>query len=117
MLAKYTQSLKRVYADEMRKLREVSPQHARMLRSFKRWLNRDEKMVPESERQKLARVLPKSRVLTTMITMRRELAAIWGRSSATREQLVAQLQNWCQRAEASGIRPLVEFSERLRRYA
>jgi len=48
--------------------------------------------------------------------MRSELAAIWGRSAATREQLVKQLQDWCLRAEASGIRPLVEFSQRLRRY-
>ncbi len=117
VLAKYTKSLKRVYLDEVRKLRDVAPQDARILRSFKRWLHRDEKMVPESERQKLATVLPKSRVLMTMLTMRRELAAIWGRSAATRDQLVAQLQSWCQRAEASGIRPLVEFSERLRRYA
>ena len=45
------------------------------------------------------------------------LAAVWGRSAATRDQLVKQLQDWCQRAEASGIRPLAEFSERLRRYA
>jgi stearoyl-CoA desaturase (delta-9 desaturase) len=117
VLAKYAKSLKRAYADEMNKLREVAPQDARILRSLKRWLNQDEKMVPEPERRKLAEVLPKSRVLMTMVTMRRELAAVWGRSAATRDQLVKQLQDWCQRAEASGIRPLAEFSERLRRYA
>jgi stearoyl-CoA desaturase (delta-9 desaturase) len=49
--------------------------------------------------------------------MRRELAAVWGRSTATREQLVKQLQDWCQRAEASGIRSLAEISQQLRRYA
>jgi len=32
-------------------------------------------------------------------------------------QLVAQLQDWCERAEASGIRSLQEFSQRLRSYA
>jgi stearoyl-CoA desaturase (delta-9 desaturase) len=117
VLAKYANSLKRAYADEIGKLREVAPQDARILRSLGRWLNQDEKMVPESERRKLAEVLPKSRVLLTMVTMRRDLVAIWGRSAATRDQLVKQLQDWCQRAEASGIRPLVEFSERLRRYA
>jgi len=117
VLARYAKLLKRAYADEMNKLREVSPMDARLLRSLKRWLNQHEKMVPEPERQKLAEVLPKSRVLMTMVSMRRELAAIWGRSAATRDQLVKQLQDWCQRAEASGIRPLAEFSERLRRYA
>ena len=117
VLARYAKSLKRAYADELKKLREIAPQDARLLRTLKRWLNQDEKMVPESERRKLAEVLPKSRVLMTMVTMRRDLAAVWGRSAATRDQLVRQLQDWCQRAEASGIRPLAEFSERLRRYA
>jgi stearoyl-CoA desaturase (delta-9 desaturase) len=117
VLARYAKSLKRAYADEMSKLRDVAPQDARLLRTLKRWLNQDEKMVPESERRKLAEVLPKSRVLLTMVTMRRDLAAIWGRSAATRDQLVKQLQDWCQRAETSGIRPLAEFSERLRCYA
>jgi stearoyl-CoA desaturase (delta-9 desaturase) len=53
----------------------------------------------------------------TMQAMRRELAALWGRSMASREQLVKQLQDWCQRAESSGIGPLVAFSQRLRCYA
>ena len=53
----------------------------------------------------------------TMLAMRRELAALWGRSMASREQLVKQLQDWCQRAESSGIGPLVAFSQRLRCYA
>ena len=53
----------------------------------------------------------------TMSDMRRELAALWERSLATQEQLVAKLQAWCQRAEAAGVRPLVEMSQSLRSYA
>jgi stearoyl-CoA desaturase (delta-9 desaturase) len=53
----------------------------------------------------------------TMQSMRRELAALWERSLATREQLVSRLQDWCRRADASGIAPLAEFSRRLRSYA
>jgi stearoyl-CoA desaturase (delta-9 desaturase) len=117
VLAHYAKSLERAYAGEIKKLRDVAPQDARVLHSLKPWLNQNEKMVPESARQKLAEVLPKAGVLMTMVTMRRELAAVWGRSAATREQLVRQLQDWCQRAEASGIRPLAEFSIRLRQYA
>jgi stearoyl-CoA desaturase (delta-9 desaturase) len=66
---------------------------------------------------RLATVLGKSRALHTVYSMRRELMALWERSTVSREQLVRRLQDWCQRAEASGIRPLVEFSKRLRRYA
>ncbi|OGA22307.1 MAG: aminotransferase [Betaproteobacteria bacterium RIFCSPLOWO2_02_FULL_67_26] len=55
--------------------------------------------------------------LQTMHAMRHELIALWERSTASKEQLVRRLQDWCQRAEASGIRPLVEFSQKLRCYA
>jgi len=34
-----------------------------------------------------------------------------------RDQLLQQLQDWCARAEASGIKSLQEFSHRLRSYA
>jgi stearoyl-CoA desaturase (delta-9 desaturase) len=49
--------------------------------------------------------------------MRHELVALWERSSASKEQLLRQLQDWCRRAEASGVAPLVDFSQRLRSYA
>ena len=62
-------------------------------------------------------MLAKSRTLQTVYSMRRELVALWARSAAPREQLVKQLQDWCRRAEASGIRSLVEISQRLRSYA
>ena len=69
------------------------------------------------ERAKLAEALAKSERLSTVYAMRRELAALWERSNASREQLLKQLQEWCRRAEASGIRQLEEFSLRLRCYA
>jgi stearoyl-CoA desaturase (delta-9 desaturase) len=56
-------------------------------------------------------------VLATIYTMRDELAAVWQRSTASKEQLVRQLEDWCLRAEASGIAGLQDFSRRLRCYA
>jgi stearoyl-CoA desaturase (delta-9 desaturase) len=117
VLAKYARSLKRIYREELAKLRRLSPQDAYALRALKPWLNRDDKMVHAGVRAQLAEVLSKSRALQVMVSMRRELAALWGRSTASRDQLVKQLQDWCRRAEASGIGPLVEFSQRLRSYA
>lgn len=117
VLAKYARYLKRTYAEELGKLKQASPEDAQRLRSVEPWLNRNEKMLHEPERERLAEILPRSRALQTMIVMRRELATLWGRSTATREQLVAQLQDWCRRAETSGIRSLAEFSQRLRSYS
>ncbi len=53
----------------------------------------------------------------TMAEMRGELSTFWERSLISRDQLLAKLQDWCRRAEASNIAPLVEFSQRLRSYA
>ena len=61
-------------------------------------------------------VLSNSKTLHTVYSMRQELTALWQRSTASKEQLVHQLEDWCHRAEASGIAALREFSLRLRRY-
>ena len=116
VLAQYATSLKLVHAEEVRKLREVAPEDARALQSLEPWLHRDEKTLPETERIKVVETLSKSRALQIIYLMRRTLMALWERSTASNEQLVHRLQDWCQRAEASGIAPLVGFSQRLRCY-
>jgi stearoyl-CoA desaturase (Delta-9 desaturase) len=117
VLATYAKSLKRTYAEELGKLRRFAPHDAHVLQSLQRWLHRDEKSLCETERADLNKGLSKSRALHTVYSMRSELVSLWERSSASREQLVRQLQDWCHRAEASGIRHLEEFSRRLRCYA
>jgi stearoyl-CoA desaturase (Delta-9 desaturase) len=117
VIARFTRSVSAIYAEEMKRLWRFAPADARVLRSLKHWLHHDEVALPATERKKLAAVLSKSRALQTVYAMRRELMALWARSMVPREHLVHQLQDWCQRAEASGIRPLMEFSLRLRSYA
>lgn len=115
VIAKYAQSLRRTCASEMRALR------ARAIRvdraSLKRWLHIDAHALPTTERARMNEVLSKSNVLHTIYTMRQELATLWQRSSASKEQLVSHLEDWCRRAEESGIVGLQEFSRRLRCYA
>ena len=52
--------------------------------------------------------------LEEQLRMREELRQLWLSTSASREQLAADLQAWCQRAEASGISALQQFSQQLR---
>jgi stearoyl-CoA desaturase (Delta-9 desaturase) len=84
---------------------------------LKRWLNIDAAALPETERVERANIISHSKVLATVYTMRDELAGLWQRSTASKEQLVHKLEDWCHRAEHSGIIPLQEFSKRLRSYA
>jgi len=116
VLAKYAKSLKATYVDEVSRLHRFRPQDAHTLKRFRRWLARDERWLSDSARAQLAEALTMSGPLSTVYSMRRELRAVWERSTASSEQLVQQLQDWCARAEASGVQPLAEFSRRLRCY-
>lgn len=89
----------------------------RRLRGLKRCLAVDAAQLPQDLRTRVEALLARSDALAKAYAMRSELMALWERSNASREQLVLQLQDWCRRAEASGIRPLEELSLRLRRYA
>jgi stearoyl-CoA desaturase (delta-9 desaturase) len=112
----YAKSLKAAYGAEIAALRA---RHAQIdlpsLRRVKRWLASD--VLPESERARLAQALDNSKVLQQIYHMRQELAALWERSTDSSEQLLARLQDWCRRAESSGIVPLAQFSMQLRSYA
>ena len=90
---------------------------ARFLRSSRRLLQREPAKLGLLQKQQLLELFEHSQALETMHRMRVELGAIWERSTASREQLLQQLQDWCARAEASGIQSLQEFSLRLRSYA
>ena len=116
VLSRYAKSIRRTYALEVDRLRHWSPRDAEMLRSLRRVLLRGQ-AAADAEGARLAEALKNSRALATVISMRDELAALWERSTASKEQLLRQLQDWCHRAEASGIAPLVDFSRRLRSYA
>jgi len=116
VLSRYGKSLKRTYAEELERLKRWSPRDAEVLRSLKPALLRG-RVLAGAEAGKPAEALRNCRALATVIAMRDELVALWERSSASKEQLLRHLQDWCSRAEASGVAALVEFSRRLRSYA
>jgi stearoyl-CoA desaturase (delta-9 desaturase) len=114
VLARFTGSIKATCADEIRRIASNSSAH---VDDFKRWLSVDERFISEHERARVAQIAEKSRTLKTVVTMRQELVGLWQRSSATKEQLLKQLEDWCRRAELSGITALQDFSRTLRSYA
>ena len=115
VVTRYARSLRDTCVAEVQalKARAVSVDKARL----GRWLNIDATALPETERAERAQVISQSNVLSTIYTMRDELAGVWQRSTASKEQLVSKLEDWCHRADNSGIAPLQEFSKRLRSYA
>src|SRR5450830_893241 len=117
VMSKYAKSLKRAWADELEHLAEKAKLESRFLKSSKKLLQREPAKLEDGQKQQLSELFTHSKALQTMHEMRVELASIWGRSNSTREQLLHQLQDWCVRAEASGIHALRDFAQRLRSYA
>jgi len=98
-------------------LKEKAQLESGYLKSAKKLLQREPGKLEGNQKQQLLELFSHSKALQTMHEMRMELAAIWERSHVSRDQLLQQLQDWCARAEASGIEALSEFSLRLRSYA
>lgn len=116
VLTGYARSLKHTYREELAQLKDALPARIDMQR-IKHWLHLDAAVLNEQEKEHLNNVIRSSAKLTTAYTLRQELAAIWQRSTATKEQLVKDLEDWCLRAEQSGISALRDFSRGLRCYA
>jgi stearoyl-CoA desaturase (delta-9 desaturase) len=117
VLARFARSLRGTAVREIHKLRVIPElKEAKALRAVKRGLRNDTEGLPEPERAVLDLALRSSTVLCTIYSMRRELTALWSRSAASKDQLVKQMEDWCQRAEDSGISALQEFSRTLRGY-
>jgi len=121
VITSYARTLKTAYAAELAHLKvRAAANHSVDLPSMKRMkrcLLADPAALSEDDRVKLAAALAKSKALATIYAMRQDLASLWERSTESSEQLLARLQDWCHRAEASGIPPLAQFSLQLKRYA
>ncbi|MBT2300453.1 fatty acid desaturase [Variovorax paradoxus] len=119
VLAKFARSLRPIAVAEILSLRTGAIpglKDSKTLDPVNYLLQRDARELLEKERAVLQQALHSSTVLSTIYSMRQDLTAVWSRSAASKEQLVKQLEDWCRRAEESGIGALREFSRALRRY-
>ena len=118
VMTKYALSVKKTYKAEITRLKlQASDKHKLDVARIKHWLHLDENDLTEQQKNTVGAVILASPTLHTAYTLRQELASIWARSTVSKEHLVRQLEDWCHRAENSGITALQEFSQRLRRYA
>ncbi|MBB6135191.1 stearoyl-CoA desaturase (delta-9 desaturase) [Massilia aurea] len=117
VMAKYAKSVRHAFHEEFEQRKHASGLETRFLKSSRKLMQREPAKLELSQKEQLVELFQHSKALETMHNMRVELGAIWERSHHTRDQLLHQLQDWCNRAEASGIKALQDFSLRLRTYA
>jgi stearoyl-CoA desaturase (Delta-9 desaturase) len=117
VMARYAAQMKLAVAAELTHLKEQGAQNSARFRNLhvaKTWLHRDEDKIPHGLKENLAQALGESPRLAKLVAMREELRALWTRTGVSAEQLVADLQAWCRKAEESGIAALQDFSMKLR---
>ena len=123
LMQAYARGLRRTWREEMGRLKAAgaagSSHLAAMIsgKSVLKAVGQDGGRITETQKLKMAGALAASDQLRKLVEMRDELIATWERSHMTSEQLLAHLQQWCARAEASGVRALQDLALRMRRYA
>lgn len=117
VMAKYAGEMRAACAAELERLRAQGAQNTarwKEMRLAKRWLHRDEDRIPAAVKADVAAAAAGTPVLAKLVSMREELRQLWTRTNVSADQLVADLQAWCHRAEESGIAALQEFALKLR---
>jgi stearoyl-CoA desaturase (delta-9 desaturase) len=117
VMAKYARNLRHASRAEVTRLKAEGAASAAALanmRLARRWLHRDEDRIPSALKARIALAVEHSPGLAKLVAMREELRLLWTRTNVSAEQLVADLQAWCKKAEDSGIAALQEFALKLR---
>ena len=74
------------------------------------------KRLDASAHEMLEAVLARFARLRVAYQFREQLAGIWERSATSHEHLLEALQDWCRRAENSGVAALQQFARRMKDY-
>ena len=117
VMAKYAKQLRAACRAELSRLSaegERDSAHWKDLRVARRWLHRDAEKSPPQVQAQVASACQRSVGLAKLVAMREELRMLWTRTNVSADQLVADLQVWCRKAESSGIAALEDFAMKLR---
>jgi stearoyl-CoA desaturase (Delta-9 desaturase) len=117
VMAKYAAEMRHAVHGELERLKSQGAQNTAKWRDMlqaRAWLHRDDDKIPLGVKPQLVQALGDSPKLAKLVAMREELRGLWTRTNVSAEQLVADLQAWCRKAEDSGIAALQEFSMKLR---
>ncbi|MFK8052631.1 MAG: fatty acid desaturase [Woeseiaceae bacterium] len=99
-------------------LRLEKSRGAEMVSKARKVLVRQPALLDAKARAKLDTILENSTTLRTVHEFRDRLQLLWKSGTAiSNERLLEQLREWCDEAEASGIRALQQFADRIRGYA
>ena len=117
LMARYARGLRSTLKAELSRLTEQgSASDLPVLRAARRWIGVEREVLCDRSRALVDAAADTSPNLGKLLHMREELKAVWEQTNLSADQLRQKLQDWCHRAEDSGVAALRDISLRLRRY-
>ncbi len=117
VMARYARGLKTTLKAELARLsQQGAASELPALRAARRWIGVERESLCERSRALVDAAAHASPTLGKLLRMREELKAVWEQTNLNADQLRQSLQDWCRRAEDSGVVALRDISQRLRRY-
>ncbi|MES2208003.1 MAG: fatty acid desaturase [Pseudomonadota bacterium] len=117
VLIEYVRMMRTLGQKELRDILESKNFSSKTTKQWWALLRKNSESLTETEAKEVQQLLQASSLLRTLYDFYQSLQKIWERSSASAEDLVKELQMWCERAQASGITQLADFSKYLARFA
>jgi stearoyl-CoA desaturase (delta-9 desaturase) len=117
LMARYAAGLKATLRAELaRTAKQGGSGDQSALRAARRWIGMERDILCERSRALVDAAANASPNLGKLLHMREELKSVWEQTNLNADQLRQKLQDWCHRAEDSGVAALRDISLRLRRY-
>src|SRR5690606_36214556 len=112
IMARYASMLRQSGQAEIKRLTQsgASDQERALLQKVQSHLRQADLALNPQEKQEIDSLLSQNIMLSTLVHMREDLYRVWTSSTASSEQLLSDLQQWCQHAQQSGIQNLEQFA-------
>ena len=108
--------LRKVCLEETKRNRKLQSGQRLILQRAVRLVQEESRGLSIAARRHLQTALELSPRLAATYRAKIRLQTIWDRSAANSDLLLEQLEDWCNRAESSGIEALQEFALQMRGY-
>ncbi len=115
VMAQYANNVVSPLVDQER--REATSGDEGLFDRAKNVLCRHDLLIDDKGQNQLARLLDHSHRLKFIYETRLELQSVWENRTATTDELLRALTEWCHKAEQSGIKALEDFAQSLRTYS
>ncbi|EAT11993.1 acyl-CoA desaturase [Bermanella marisrubri] len=88
-----------------------------LMKRAKKLLTREQSLLSAKHQQQLQTLLEHNEMMEKLYEMKEQLQQVWKKRTSNSEELIKAMEDWCKRAEESGIQALQDFADSLKYYS